>query len=84
MKKYMILIAALVGGLSAQAQQGPWSLADCINYALEHNLTVQQSALTVEQREVELNTAQNRRLPAFSASASESLSFGRGLTADNT
>ena len=84
MKKILILIAVLACGLSARAQQGPWSLTDCINYALEHNLTVQQSALTVEQREVELNTAQSRRLPAFSASASESLSFGRGLTADNT
>ena len=84
MKKIVILIAALACGLNARAQQAPWSLSDCINYALEHNLTVQQSALTVEQREVELNTAQSRRLPAFSASASESLSFGRGLTADNT
>ena len=84
MKKIHILIAALSCGLGARAQQAPWSLSDCINYALEHNLTVQQSALTVEQREVELNTAQSRRLPAFSASASESLSFGRGLTADNT
>ena len=84
MKKILILIAALSCGLGARAQQAPWSLSDCINYALEHNLTVQQSALTVEQREVELNTAQSRRLPAFSASASESLSFGRGLTADNT
>ena len=84
MKKIIILAVALACGLSARAQQGPWSLTDCINYALEHNLTVQQSALTVEQREVELNTAQSRRLPSFSASASESLSFGRGLTADNT
>ena len=84
MKKYIILIAALLGGLSARAQQAPWSLADCINYALEHSLTVQQSALKVEQQEVELNTAQGRRLPTVSASASESLSFGRGLTADNT
>ena len=84
MRKLIILVAVFAIGLTARAQQAPWSLADCINYALEHNLTVQQSALTVEQREVELNTAQNRRLPAFSASASESLSFGRGLTADNT
>lgn len=81
-----ILIAAalLLAGATAHAQQGPWSLQDCIAYALEHNLTVQQSALTVEQREVELNTAQGRRLPSVSASASENLSFGRGLTADNT
>ena len=80
----LLTIAALVCGGAAQAQNGPWSLSDCINYALEHNLSVQQSELTVEQREIELNTAQNRRLPTVSASASENLSFGRGLTADNT
>ena len=84
MKRIVILVTALLCGLSARAQQGPWSLRDCISYALEHNLSVQQSALAVEQREVELNSAQNRRLPSLSASASENLSFGRGLTADNT
>lgn len=86
MKSHSILILAavlLVGG-TARAQESPWSLADCIRHALDHNLTVQQSALTVEQREVELSTAQARRLPSLSASASENLSFGRGLTADNT
>ena len=81
---FLIAAAVLLGGIPARAQQGPWSLLDCINYALEHNLTVQQSALTVEQREVDLNTAEGRRLPTFNASASENLSFGRGLTADNT
>jgi outer membrane protein len=84
MKKSILLIAALTCSLGARAQQAPWSLADCINYALDHNLSVQQSALSVEQREIELNTAQNRRLPSLNASASENLSFGRGLTADNT
>ena len=83
-KLILLLAAALSAGVSARAQQGPWSLADCIEYALEHNLTVQQSELTVELREVDLNTAQGRRLPGFRASASENLSFGRGLTADNT
>ena len=84
MRRILILAAVLAAGVTARAQQGPWTLADCINHALEHNLTVQQSALSVEQREVELNTAQNRRLPGINASASENLSFGRGLTADNT
>ena len=84
MRQLIISAAALLLSVAAGAQQGPWSLSDCIDYALEHNLTVQQSRLTVEQREVELNTAQMSRLPSFSASASENLSFGRGLTADNT
>ena len=84
MRQLVISAAALLLSVAAGAQQGPWSLSDCIDYALEHNLTVQQSRLTVEQREVELNTAQMSRLPSLSASASENLSFGRGLTADNT
>lgn len=86
MRRNSLLIAAVVllGSIPAGAQQAPWSLSDCINHALENNLTLQQNALTVEQREVDVNTAQGRRLPKISASASESLSFGRGLTADNT
>ena len=84
MRRFLTLIAVLLASASASAQQAPWSLRDCINYALENNLTVKQSSLTVEQREVELNTAQNRMLPSLSASANENLSFGRGLTAENT
>ena len=84
MRRIFLFAALLLGSLAARAQQAPWSLSDCIEYALDHNLTVRQSALTVEQRELDLNTAQGRRLPSLSASASENLSFGRGLTADNT
>ena len=86
MRTKSIFLAAvlLLSGGAARAQQAPWSLTDCISYALEHNLTVQQSAIKVEQQEVELSTAQGRRLPTVNASASENFSFGRGLTADNT
>ena len=84
MRRLMITAAGLLACALASAQQGPWSLKDCIDYALEHNLTVQQSSLTVEQREVDLNTAKSRRLPSLSASAGKNFSFGRGLTEDNT
>lgn len=63
---------------------GPWSLKDCIQYALDNNISIKQSEITVEQRDVDLSTAKGRRLPGVSANGSESLSFGRGLTADNT
>ena len=84
MKKILILVACLCTGIAARAQQAPWSLSDCINYALENNLSVKQSALAVEQREVEVSTAKGRRLPSLGINASETLSFGRGLEADNT
>ena len=84
MKKSMILILLALAQMQGAAQQKEWTLSDCINHALEHNITVRQSELNVEQREIDLNTAQGRRLPGLSASSSESLSFGRGLGADNT
>lgn len=63
---------------------GPWNLQDCIDYALEHNISVQQSEINVKQKEITLNTARNSRLPDLSAGASENLSFGRGLSEENT
>ncbi len=62
----------------------PWSLTDCIQYALDHNISIKQSALGVQQKEIALNTAQNRFLPGVSGGVSQNFSFGRGLTADNT
>ena len=70
--------------LSAQNGVRQWSLADCTHYALEHNITLQQSNLSVQQRENELAGAKARMLPGVSASAGESFSFGRGLTSNNT
>lgn len=73
-----LLLAALL------AVQGPWSLQDCIDYALEHNITLRQNRIAVEQKEIALDNAEARRLPGLSAGASQNFSFGRGLTADNT
>ena len=76
------LLAAFAAG--AQAQERVWTLAQCIDYALENNLTIKRGGLTVEQKEISLNTAENSRLPGVSASSGQNFSFGRGLTADNT
>lgn len=87
MKKILttLVLSCLLCPLMLSAQQsGPWSLSDCIQYALDHNITVRQGGVAVARSEVELNTAKSRMLPGLSASASENFSFGRGLTADNT
>ena len=85
MRKTVLLLALLAPVLSpAQDLRHPWSLQECLDWALEHSLTVKQSELNVAQREIQLNTSENSWLPNVSASVNESLSFGRGLTADNT
>lgn len=76
-------VALLLMPASVSAQQ-QWSLRQCIDYAVEHNIQVKQQEVSRMQRELDVNTAKNSRLPDLSASASESFSFGRGLTAQNT
>jgi outer membrane protein len=86
MKRYLVIPLLFICTLAFSQQVRPtsWSLADCLQYALDNNITVKQSQINVQQREVDVNTAESRRLPGLSASASENFSFGRGLTADNT
>ena len=69
--------------IPAAAQQ-PWTLRQCANYAIEHNISIKQKEINREKRALQLSTAKNSRLPNLSATASESFSFGRGLTLDNT
>jgi outer membrane protein len=85
MKRVLLALALLSPALAgAQDLRHPWTLRECLDWALEHNLTVKQSELNVAQREIQLNTSENSWLPNVSGSVNESLSFGRGLTADNT
>lgn len=70
--------------VSISAQQHEWSLQECIQYAIDNNITVKQQDITRQQREIDVSTAKNSRLPNLAASASQNWSFGRGLTAENT
>ena len=76
-------LTAATLALPATAQE-PWSLERCIDYAVAHNITIEQYQLRTEQQTLQLQTAKASRLPDLSASAGQNFSFGRGLTADNT
>lgn len=83
--KAIITTLMLMAAISAGAQTGhAWSLRECIDYALKHNITVKQQDVTKQQREIDISTAKNSRLPDVSATASQNWSFGRGLTSENT
>ena len=79
----MAVVAACMGVGTAQAQQA-WTLRQCVDYAIAHNISVKQMQNTRELQALQLNTDKNSRLPDLNGSATQNFSFGRGLTAQNT
>ena len=77
----IVLLLLLISTPSSAKQ---WTLPECINYAIEHNISLKQRENTRRQNEVSLNTAKNSRLPDLNAGISENLGFGRSLGMDNT
>ena len=81
----LVLIVLLVSlaSIDCQAQQ-QWTLRQCMDYAIEHNISIKQQDNVRRQQELSLSTSRNSRLPDLSASASENYSFGRAQTLDGT
>ena len=85
MKKYALLSFIIYHlAFSPAGAQSPWSLKQCCDYAVEHNIAIRQQANQRDQQALQLESAKASRLPDLNASAGENFSFGRGLTADNT
>lgn len=85
MNSKSIIIAALaLASISQASAQQAWTLRQCVDYAIAHNISVKQLQNTREQQAIQLNTNKNSRLPDLNGSASQNFSFGRGLTAQNT
>lgn len=74
--------AALTAATPARASE-PWTLDSCITYAVQHNIDVERSRLSVTGAELDVTAAKDAFLPQLSAGASQSWSFGRGLTSEN-
>ena len=79
-KKGLMALLALALVCTARAQER-WSLKRCIDYAIEHNVTIRQTANQAEQSRVEVNTAKWARLPSLNGSAGQNWSWGRSQTA---
>lgn len=84
MKALIIALALTAPVDSLPDLSHPWTLARCIDWAMENNLTVLQQEDNLQGREIDKNTAEWSWLPSVNASASEDWSFGRGLGGNNT
>lgn len=69
-----LLSLALCAPVAAFAQQ--MTLDQCIEHAIQNNLNLQQRAIDIRMRDVQLNTSRNSWLPEVKAQVGEQLSFG--------
>lgn len=83
-KQYITFVTIAVLSAGSAMAQKQWDLKQCIEYAIEHNLTIKQQEAAKDESAVDLNTAKWSRLPNLSGSASHSFNFGRSLQMDNT
>lgn len=80
--KSFVLAVLCCGCVSSSLQaQERWSLRQCIDYAIAHNIDIRRTANAAAQSRVEANTAKWLRLPAVSVNANQGWSWGRGQTA---
>ena len=80
MKRHLFLslaIALLLPG-GAEAQEGKWSLRNCLDYALEHNIQLKKSRINKLFAEEDTRQAKAQLFPSLSASVGQSLT-GNGL-----
>lgn len=82
MKRHLILIAILALSFSMKAQQKVWTLEQCIDYAMEHNVMVLQSQMSQQTAEYQHKMARHAWLPSLNASASEGFGFGMSPSAN--
>ena len=83
MRKNIFCALCMMYCTLSSAQPKQWTLRECCDYAVEHNIGIKQQDNQRRQQELQVSTAKNSRLPDLSGSVSQSFSFGRSLTPDN-
>ncbi|NBQ47324.1 MAG: hypothetical protein EBU33_02570, partial [Sphingobacteriia bacterium] len=77
MKQYFFLLFSLL--IFSSTAQNAWSLQECINYAMSHNISLQQTELSNQIRKN--NATQNKAgiLPSVNAGANHAYNFGKTI-----
>lgn len=79
-KKLIVSIGCLlITSSSLFAQSKTWSLEECISYALENNIQVQQNEINQKISEQDLKASKYAVLPSVSGFANNSYNFGQTI-----
>ncbi len=81
MKTKILVLVGLIVSLSAFSQK-KWTLKECVDYALENNITVKQNKLNIDLAKKDVAIAEGNFLPNLNASSSGT--FSSGLSQDRS
>jgi len=77
---YTFVVVLLLPAVAAS--QKNWTLEECIDYALEHNINIKRQKVEAEKATNNHKQSKRNLLPSASANASHSFNFGRSLNED--
>ena len=80
MKKLLLIISIVTISFAGRAQK-VWTLDECVDYAMEHNVQILQTIVSQNNAEFQYKMAKNSWLPTVSADASQSFGFGQSPSA---
>ncbi len=73
---FLVALVALFSFSSSQAQTKKWSLVECVELALEKNITIKQNELNYANAEIDKLAAVASFFPNVNASANHSWNIG--------
>ncbi|VAW21156.1 Efflux transport system, outer membrane factor (OMF) lipoprotein [hydrothermal vent metagenome] len=76
MRTKIVTALAFVFFITINAQDKKWTLQECVNYALENNISIKRSELNIELKNEEIVNRKSGLYPTVSASTSQRLTFG--------
>lgn len=75
---YLLLLLLLLYPISGFSQK-QWSLQECVDYAVQHNLTVKQQYISTQTQENSVNQSFYSFFPTLNASGNGSFNWGRSV-----
>ena len=69
---FLLVILVVFMGCFATAQTKKWTIKECVNYALTHNISIMQSDLDIKSAAIDQKSSLGSFLPTLNADASHS------------
>ena len=78
--KYILFLFLITGAVQLKAQDSTtWDLQTCVEYAIKHNISVQQADIQARINKIQADIAKSNQLPTINGSSGMGLRLGRSI-----